>query len=101
MLGSTTVSLVGDAAQGVDEDGDVEHLFLEQIAHSAGVLLEQPQRVSRLDILGQHENPDVSGARLGSSRAATSPSSVWVGGIRMSTTTTSGDSSSTARMTDW
>src|SRR5262249_23377434 len=49
---------VAEAAQGVDEAGDVVDAFFKQVADPFGVLLEQPHGVVRLDVLGQDEHPD-------------------------------------------
>ena len=84
-----TVSPSAMPAQGVDQDGDVEDALLEQVADPLGVLLDQPHRVARLDVLGEHEHAD-AGCSARIRWAATRPSSVWVGGIRMSTIATSG-----------
>ena len=60
------------------------------------MLLEQPHRVARLDVLGEDEHADLR--MLGRIVcAATSPSSVCVGGIRMSTIATSGRASADVR----
>ena len=57
---------VGDPPQRVDEDRDVEDALLEQVADALGMLLEQPHRVARLDVLREHEHADARGARPGS-----------------------------------
>jgi hypothetical protein len=50
---------VADAAEGVDEDGSVEDAFLEQVADALRVLIEQPHRVSGLDVLRQKQDAGV------------------------------------------
>ena len=59
IVGSITRLALGDPAQRVDEHRDVEDALLEQVADALGVLLEQPQRVARLDVLGEHQHADV------------------------------------------
>ena len=49
---------VGEPAQRVDEDRDVEDALLEQVADALGMVLEQAQRVARLDVLRQHQHAD-------------------------------------------
>ena len=66
MVGSMTVSPSCDPAEGVDEDGAVEDSFLEDVADSFGLVLDEPHGVARLDVLGEHEDADVVGARRGS-----------------------------------
>ena len=62
-----------------------------------GSLLEQPPRVARLDVAATARARRSPGGRSRICSAATSPSSVRVGGIRMSTITTSGRVASTIR----
>ncbi len=50
---------VVDAAQHVDEDGDVEDALLEQVAAALRVVLDQPHGEDRLDVLRKDEYPDV------------------------------------------
>ena len=88
---------VGDAAERVDEHGDVRHALLQQVAATLRVLLEQAHRVARLDVVGQDEHADARRASTRICCAATRPSSVCVGGIRMSTIATSGRVSATRR----
>ena len=54
---------VGDPPQRVDEDRDVEDALLEQVADPLRVLLEQPQRVARLDVVREEEHADRRDAR--------------------------------------
>jgi hypothetical protein len=54
-VGSMTLA-VADAAQRIEQHGDVEDALLEQVADVLGVVLEQPDRVAGLDVLGQHEH---------------------------------------------
>jgi hypothetical protein len=49
---------LADAAERIDEDGDVDHALLQQIADPFGMLLQQRHRVARLDVLGEHEDAD-------------------------------------------
>ena len=64
---------VGDAAQRVDQDGDVEDALLEQVADALGVVLEQAHRVARLDVLGQHAARRCRGAPRGSAARRRAP----------------------------
>ena len=88
---------VDEPSQRVDEDRDVEHALLEQVADALGMLLEQAQRVARLDVVREQQHAGLRGARARICVAATSPSSVCVGGMRMSTIATSGRWSRTWR----
>ena len=89
---------VADAAERVDEDGGGEDPLLQQVADLLGVLL----RAGAWRSCGSRYCESTSTATSGcSSRirwAATSPSSVWVGGILMSTIATSGGRRATSRM---
>ena len=80
---------VHESAERVEQDGRIEDALLQQIAKAAGVCLDQAHRIGRLDVLRQNENRGSGNAGLDSC-AATSPSSVYVGGIRMSRTAASG-----------
>ena len=81
---------LGDAPQRVGEHGDVGHAFLEQVADALGVVLEQAHRVAGRRGSARARARRRRGATSGSRCAATSPSSVCVGGILMSTIATSG-----------
>ena len=48
-----------DPAQRVDQHREVGHALLEQVADALGRVLEQPQRVARLEVVGEHEHADV------------------------------------------
>jgi hypothetical protein len=50
---------VCEAAEGVDKVRDVEDAFLEQVADPFGMFLDQPHGVTRLDVLGEDEHPDI------------------------------------------
>ena len=70
---------------------DVGDAVLEQVADAlARRRSSSSTDVALLDVLREHEHADRRAARRGSSRAARRPSSVWSGGMRMSTTATSG-----------
>jgi hypothetical protein len=63
---------VHDAAQGVDDGGDVEDAFLEQVANPFGLHLDEAHGVAGLHVLGQDQDADlgVLGAdRLGGDQA--------------------------------
>src|SRR6266511_5105112 len=49
---------VGDPPQRVDEDCDVEDALLEQVADPFRMLLEQPQRIARLDVVREDKHAD-------------------------------------------
>ena len=57
---------VGDARQRVEERPDVADALLQQIADPRRVLADQLAGVGRLDVLGQHEHPELglAAARL-------------------------------------
>ena len=48
----------GHPADGVAQLVDVGHAFLEQVAGAVGAGVEQFERVARLDVRGEHEDPD-------------------------------------------
>ena len=77
----------GDAFGGLEEVVDGEHAVFEEVAEASEG--DQLDGVGGLDVLGEHEHPDV---RVGCliSCAARVPSSVKLGGILMSSTTRSG-----------
>ena len=85
----------GDPPDGVGELGDVGDPVLQHVAQPAGVVREQLDDVLGLDVVRQHQDGGAR-PRWRISRAASRPSVVWVGGIRMSATTTSGRSWSTS-----
>src|SRR6266699_3125349 len=47
---------VCNAANGVREHGDVGDTVFEEVADSLGVLLEQPRRIARLNVLRENED---------------------------------------------
>ena len=49
----------GQSPERVDEDGGIADAILEQVAGPLGMLLEQPHREARLDVVRQHEHADV------------------------------------------
>ena len=53
---------LGHPAQGIDEDGDVGHPLLEEVAEPARVVGEQPLGVADLQVLAQQHD---RGARVG------------------------------------
>jgi hypothetical protein len=87
----------GQALERFDEDGSVADSVLEEITEPLGVLLEELHRVRRLHVLLEQENGDVR-VELANRRAATMPSSVWVGGMRMSTIAQWGSCAASALM---
>jgi hypothetical protein len=50
---------LADALERVDEHRDVRYALLEQVARSLGCLFEQAHRVARLEVVRQHEHPDI------------------------------------------
>ena len=76
--------------------GAVVDALLEQVGAALGAGLEQRQRVGGLGVVGSGRRRRSPGASRAAARPARMPSSVLVGGIRMSVTTTSGRSLSTA-----
>ena len=103
--GSSADSALGDAAHRAGELRDVSDAVLEQVAEALRALGEELHRVGGLDELERTRTPIPScWSRI--FFAATSPSSVWVGGMRMSTTATSGLCIATwteqiLRVSDW
>ena len=83
-------------ADGGEQLSEVGHAFLEQVGAAGRAVLQQRQRVLGLGELAEHHHADV-GPLVAQPSAARSPSSVPVGGMRMSVMTTSGRCSSTAR----
>ena len=47
------------ARERVGQHAHAGHAFLEQVADPAWVVLDQPHRVMRLEVVGQDEHPDV------------------------------------------
>ena len=88
-----------DATQGIHEVADIADAVLQQVPDAARPVREQLRRVLPLDVLAQHEDR-VPGTRRRASMAARRPSSRWLGGIRTSTTETSGWCSMTASTND-
>ena len=74
----------------VDEVVEVGDAVLEQVAEPLGALGEQLRRDARRRRAGRGQRCRRRGCRARISCAARRPSSVWVGGIRMSTIATSG-----------
>ena len=78
-------------ADGGEQLVDVADPLLQQVGPPARALVEEREGVGRLGVLAEHDDADVG--RSSRSVAATwMPSSVPVGGMRMSVTTTSGAS---------
>ena len=94
--GSSAVPPEATRTQGLDEVAHVGHPVLEQVADAGGVVGQQLGGVAGLDVLREQQDPETLVWRR-SSMAARRPSSVKVGGMRMSTTATSGRSCSTDR----
>ena len=88
----------GDAPQRRRGTRDVGDAVLEQVADALAAAAEQVGGVALLDVLAEDEDRHVGVAARGSRRAARTPSSVWVGGMRTSTMARSGSCSSTAAM---
>ena len=78
-------SALGDPPHRRGELVDVRDAVLEQVADALGVLAEQLHRVGGLDVLRKDEHAGVRPALADLLRRDASPSSVCVGGIRMST----------------
>ncbi len=78
-----------DPPDRVGELVDVADPVLEQVADALGRVGQELHGQAELDVLGEHEHADVRVIRL-ISIAARMPSSVCVGGSRMSTIATSG-----------
>ena len=80
----------GDALERLDEVADVGHPVLEQVADAGGVVGQQLGGVAGLDVLREEQDAEALVAGAAARAPTRSPSSVKVGGIRMSTTATSG-----------
>lgn len=50
---------VHDPPEGVDDGGDVEYPFLEQVPDPFGMILDEPDGIARFDVLGQHQDADL------------------------------------------
>src|ERR1700761_1962391 len=63
---SSAVPAVGDAADGVEESGDVADPLLQQVADAALAARQQLRRVDRLDVLGEDQDAEagMAAARL-------------------------------------
>ena len=59
IVGSTTHSPSSMRRSASTSTASVGHALLEQVADALGRLLEQPQRVARLEVVGEHEHADV------------------------------------------
>ena len=94
--GSITEPPRGDPPDRVGEVVEIVDPVLQQVADAAGPVGHEPQREGRLDVLRQDEDPDAVPCSARIACAARRPSSVCVGGIRMSTIATSGRCSRTA-----
>ena len=88
--GSSAVPPRGDAPQRADEVVEVGHAVLQQVAEPRGVLGEHARRDAVLDVRGEDDDRDRRDGARGSRARRRRPSSVCVGGIRMSTIATSG-----------
>ena len=85
-------------SQRVDEDSDVGDALLEEVAGALGMLLEQPHRVARLDVVREDEHAD--GRMRGADLLRSDEALIGVvGGILMSTIATSGRVERDARST--
>ena len=78
-----------DAANRCGELVEVGDAILQQISQTGGVLGEQSGGQTQFDVLGEHQHADV-GVAGSDLLSCLEPSSLWVGGIRMSTIATSG-----------
>ena len=74
---------------------DVADALLQEVGTALAAALEEGERVARGRVLAEHDDADL-GVRLAQPLAAWMPSSAPPGGMRMSVTTTSGRSASTA-----
>jgi hypothetical protein len=91
MIGSSAEPALHDPPHRGHELPDPADAVLQQIAHALGGVGEQLQSQAQLDVLRQHQHP-FEGWRARISRAARRPSSLCVGGSRMSTIATSSGS---------
>ena len=88
--GSIADPPLADAAEGVGEFDRIEDAVFEEVADSGGAAGEEVDGVAGLDVLGEEQDPDAVPCRARIVWRRRSPSRVWVGGMRMSSTTTSG-----------
>ena len=89
-LGIERRAAASDPAQGVHELADVADAVLQQVADAAGAVREELGRVLALDVLAEHQDRRAR-ARAGAPRSPPAgPRRAGVGGIRTSTTDTSG-----------
>ena len=84
-----------DSDDGAAQLIEIGHALLEQVGPALGAPFEEPKGVGGFGVLAEHHHADV-GVGLAEASAARMPSSVPVGGMRMSVSTTSGTCSSTA-----
>ena len=75
---------------------EVGHPLLQQVGPPLGAVLEEREGVGRLGVLAEHHHARAGDGCARISAAARMPSSVPVGGMRMSVSTTSGWCSATA-----
>ena len=87
---------VDESLQRVVEHRDVRDPAFEQVAGAGGVLFDQPHRIVRCEMV-ESTRTAAAGWAPRISSATAMPSSVYVGGIRMSTIATSGCVSATFR----
>ena len=73
IVGSMTVSPSPSRRSASTSMRDVEDALLEQVADPLRVLLEQPHRVARLDVLRQDQHADLGDARPGSAAPPQGP----------------------------
>ena len=89
-VGSITEPPSATRADRLGQLVDVGHALLEQVAAAGGAVLEQRERVVGLGVLAEQQHADLR-VLLRRRARCWMPSSVSVGGMRMSVTTTSGD----------
>jgi hypothetical protein len=82
--------------QRIGELGDVRDAVLQQIADAGRAAGEQSSRILRLDVLGEEQQRRCRDGRGGSLSRREGPHPCAFGGMRMSTTATSGWCSATA-----
>ena len=79
------------------KSSDVGDAVLEQVADALGAVGQQVERVALLDVLREHEHAGLRMLAADLFRGDAGPSSVLVGGMRMSTIATSGVCAATLR----
>ena len=89
-LGSITERPSATASIAATSCGAVVHALLEQVGAAVRARLEQREDVRRVRVLAEHDDADVRVLDSRSGAATRIPSSVFVGGMRMSVNTTSG-----------